>query len=265
MRKQNSILLVAATLAVFFSVECRARADCAGAFDCKGDGTECAPRKDCCTRNMAEAAARCKAMGCACDSCAGTNSCSAIDKLQDTVRGKQDGLGDLGSGDAADGKTAGGQQLGTPITQQRNGFTVENDNSSLGNTSEDSSHQDQTASGLHSDLVNGVVIDPRNSNGVKLGDYGVMTNNVTGEQVPVVAYDTHPGRGNSVSEISNGLQQTMTGVDNSNQSVNGNYTVQMYRGSGQTFNNGQSVQHLNDAQVNANMGRFFRSYVGGKQ
>ena len=156
------------------------------------------------------------------------------------------------------------EKLGDPSSQRRNNFTVDNDYDSRGNTSGDSSHQNQTASRLHSDLVNGVVIDPRNSNGIHLGDYGVITDNATGEQYPVVAYDTHPGRGNSISEISNGLQDTMTGVDNSNSSVNGNYTVQMYPGSGQEFNNGQNVRSLSDSQVNANMGRFYRTYLGGR-
>ena len=75
-----------------------------------------------------------------------------------------------------------------------------------------------------------------------------------------MAYDTHPGRGDSISEISDTLQQQMTGVKNSNRDVLGDYTVTPFPGSGQVFNDGQSVRRLGDTQVNANMARFFDWY-----
>ncbi|MCX5788810.1 MAG: hypothetical protein NTX64_09950 [Elusimicrobia bacterium] len=222
MKTTDLAFIVGAALALLLPIE--ARSACPGAYDCNGNGSECAPTKDCCSKNAAAAAAKCKAMGVTCDSCSGAND------WKDALNNK------LQKNDS--------ESLGDSAAQDRKGFTVENDNDSRGNPSGDGSHQGGTASNLHSNEVNGVVIDPRNSNGVHLGDYGVVTDNATGEQYPVVAYDTHPGRGNSISEISNGLQNAMTGVDNSNSSVNGNYTVQMYPGSGQTFNNGQDVRTL---------------------
>ena len=258
MKTTNLALIVAAAIALLLPVE--ARSACPGAYDCNGNGTECAPTKDCCKKNAAAAAAQCKAKNMACNSCSGASDWK--DALNDKLQKGDSGTpGDSGTDHAA---TDDSQKLGDPAAQDRKSFTVENDNALGGNPNGDPSHQGGTASNLHSDQVNGVVIDPRNSNGVHLGDYGVITDNATGEQYPVVAYDTHPGRGNSISEISDGLQNTMTGVDNSNRSVNGNYTVEMYPGSGQDFNNGQNVRSLSDSQVNANMGRFYRTYLGGR-
>ncbi|MCX5788692.1 MAG: hypothetical protein NTX64_09360 [Elusimicrobia bacterium] len=274
MKSTNGAFVVTLMLAALLPIECRAVAGpgafgsaskCPGQYDCNGNGTECAKSKDCCSRNVAQAAARCKAMGCTCDSCGGSHDCGgnpfSDQKLRDAL-GSDNGLqGDPGT-DGSAGNDA--DKLGDPTSQHRNSFTVENDNDSRGNASGDSSHQGVTASNLHSDLVDGVVIDPKSPNGVRLGDYGVITDNATGQQYPVVAYDAHGGRGNAVSEISNGLQQAMTGVDNSNRSVSGDYTVEMYPGSGKVFNDGQNVRRLGDDQVNANMGRFYRAYLGGK-
>ncbi|MCX5789544.1 MAG: hypothetical protein NTX64_13725 [Elusimicrobia bacterium] len=69
---RNLGFVIVAGLAALASTRgwCNVPPHCPGQVDCNGDGSECAPKKDCCPKNRAAAKRACG--GVACDSCAGT-------------------------------------------------------------------------------------------------------------------------------------------------------------------------------------------------
>ena len=149
--------LVALGLAAVHPGDCRAvgspatfASKCPGQYDCNGNGTECAKSKDCCTRNVAKAAAKCAEMGCSCDSCSGANTCKgkSLDRLRDALNG--------GDGPSTDWP-ADADKLAAGDGQDHDKLSTCNDGRKS-NPNGDLSHQNGTASGLSSD-VPGVVID----------------------------------------------------------------------------------------------------------
>lgn len=86
--KMTALVMMAglATLLPFES-----RAGCPGAYDCKGDGTECKPRKDCCEDNVKKAKALCLAKKCTCDPCAKKYNCKSLSNLKQLMSGLSDG------------------------------------------------------------------------------------------------------------------------------------------------------------------------------
>ncbi|MCX5788691.1 MAG: hypothetical protein NTX64_09355 [Elusimicrobia bacterium] len=93
------------------------RGACGGQYDCKGNGTECAPVKDCCSANKAKAQAACKRIGCKCDSCGGILDCALNSSLKDAALKGDDGLG---SGAEEAGSASKADDSGLPAEAKKN-------------------------------------------------------------------------------------------------------------------------------------------------